>query len=72
MTTMHHYTKIQHPIPTGSTILVELFGGQRVEGVVDNYEENIKNGRPGYDLTNCSDGHEHWCYASQVRAIFKR
>ena len=24
MVTAHHYTKIQHPIPTGTLILVEL------------------------------------------------
>lgn len=72
MVTAHHYTKIQHPIPNGSRILVETWGGERIEGIVDGYEENIKNGRPGYDLRDCSDGHDHWCYSDQVRAVFSR
>ena len=72
MVTAHHYTKIQHPIPTGTLILVELFGGERIEGLVENYEDDIKNGRPGYDLSDCTDGIPHWCYAAQVRATFQR
>jgi len=51
----------------GTRVRVVLFGGVEITATVDHYDPNIKRGRPGYDLRDCSDGIEHWCYAEQVK-----
>lgn len=56
-------------LPIGTQVKVELFGGQVIHATIDYWDSQIKNGRPGYDLINCSDGHNHWCYQDQVVAV---
>jgi hypothetical protein len=53
-------------LPIGTRVRVTLFGGQRITATVAGVETNIKNDRPGYDLSDCSDGLDHWCYADQA------
>jgi len=50
----------------GDRVKVKLLGSSSVEATLAAYEEDIKNDRPGYVLTDCSDGMDHWCYEAQI------
>jgi len=49
----------------GDKIRVSTWDGKTVVGTVVRAEEDIKNGRPGYDYQT-ADGEYWWCYEDQV------
>jgi hypothetical protein len=54
---------------TGTRVRVRIRGGETITATIERFYSDIKGGRPGYDLRDCSDGVEHWCYADQVREV---
>jgi hypothetical protein len=50
----------------GDRVKVRLGSSKSVEATLASYEEDIKNDRPGYVLSDCSDGLDHWCYEAQI------
>lgn len=50
----------------GTRVAFFLGDGKLIEGTIVEFEDDIKNGLPGYSLTECSDGVRHWTYAGRV------
>ena len=55
----------------GDTIAYSPFGGGRRVVTVTDRDENIKNGRAGFDGTT-ADGMTFWGYDSQILSVVKR
>ena len=49
----------------GNRITYEDFGGDRRTGIVTGKYDDIKNGRPGFDMT-LTNGLEVWGYDEQI------
>lgn len=60
----------------GSVIVYRSFGGSRRTVKVENMEDDIKNGRPGFDGTLIVNGEETdegvWGYDSQIERVVKQ
>ena len=48
-------------LPAGTKVIYRSNSGATRRGTVEDYDEDIKNGRPGYDFV---DG--GWCYSDQI------
>ena len=54
----------------GSTIMYHAFGGEVRKVVVESKEDDIKNGRPGFDGQDL-DGGRWWGYDDQIIKVLK-
>lgn len=60
----------QHNYRVGSIIKYRAFGGEIRTVEVESKEEDIKNGRPGFDGTTTS-GMDCWGYDDQIISVVK-
>ncbi len=51
----------------GDTVTYSNFGDDEVTGIIIGRHENIKNGRPGFDLDN-----QCWGYDDQIVRVVRR
>lgn len=56
---------MQKEYQIGDVISYVPFGGGRRTGVVTNKEDDVKNGRPGFDMRGL-DGESYWGYDDQI------
>ena len=60
-----------HNYKAGSTIKYVPFGGGERTVVVEDREDDVKNGRPGFVGTT-TDGESVWGYDYQITQVVKR
>lgn len=55
-------------LKVGLKVKVATWDGRYNIGIIENVEEEIKNGYPGIDYVTTS-GDYHWCYLDQIVAV---
>jgi hypothetical protein len=57
-----------HTLKPGVKVRITEWTGGTFIGIVEGFESDIKNGRPGIDYFT-KDGESGWCYVDQIKEI---